>query len=92
MIGKSIYLLGAADSFQGPVAVGNDFHSEAGRDGTPIGRTLLVLDTANLEELRRGAEWGVVAGAPTNPSLIAKEGPPLASRITIFGQFCPLER
>jgi transaldolase len=32
------------------------------------------LDTANLDELRRGAEWGIVDGVTTNPSLIAKEG------------------
>ena len=32
------------------------------------------LDTANLDELRKGAEWGIVDGVTTNPSLIAKEG------------------
>lgn len=31
------------------------------------------LDTANLDELRRGANWGVVDGVTTNPTLIAKE-------------------
>ncbi|MFA6245196.1 MAG: hypothetical protein WC655_29910, partial [Candidatus Hydrogenedentales bacterium] len=50
VIGKKIYLLGAADSFKGPGAEGNDFHSEAGRDGTPVGSALLVLDTAKLDE------------------------------------------
>jgi transaldolase len=39
------------------------------------------LDTANLEELRRGAAWGVVDGVTTNPSLIAKEGNPLEEQI-----------
>ena len=29
------------------------------------------LDTANLEELKAGARWGVVDGVTTNPSLIA---------------------
>ncbi len=32
------------------------------------------LDTANVEEIRRGVELGLVDGITTNPSLIAKEG------------------
>jgi transaldolase len=32
------------------------------------------LDTANLDELKRGAAWGIVDGVTTNPTLIAKEG------------------
>jgi transaldolase len=32
------------------------------------------LDTANLEELKAGARWGIIDGVTTNPSLIAKEG------------------
>lgn len=39
------------------------------------------LDTANLDELRKGADWGIVDGVTTNPSLIAKEGVPLEDRI-----------
>ena len=39
------------------------------------------LDTANLEELRKGAEWGILDGVTTNPSLIAKEGRPLEDQI-----------
>jgi transaldolase len=41
----------------------------------------IFLDTANLDELRRGAAWGVVDGVTTNPSLIAKEGKPIAEQI-----------
>ncbi len=41
----------------------------------------LFLDTANMDELRRGAAWGVVDGVTTNPSLIAKEGSPMAEQI-----------
>ena len=37
-------------------------------------RLKFFLDTANLEELRKAAEWGIVDGVTTNPSLIAKEG------------------
>lgn len=39
------------------------------------------LDTANLNELRQGAAWGVLDGVTTNPSLIAKEGVPLENQI-----------
>ena len=39
------------------------------------------LDTANLEELKKGASWGIVDGVTTNPSLIAKEGRPLEEHI-----------
>ena len=39
------------------------------------------LDTANLEELKKGASWGIVDGVTTNPSLIAKEGKPMADQI-----------
>lgn len=39
------------------------------------------LDTANLEEIRKGAEWGVVDGVTTNPSLIAKEGLAIGDQI-----------
>lgn len=34
----------------------------------------IFLDTANLEELRAAAEYGIVDGVTTNPSLIAREG------------------
>lgn len=41
----------------------------------------IFLDTANLEELRKGADWGIVDGVTTNPSLIAKEGNPIQEQI-----------
>ncbi len=34
----------------------------------------IFMDTANIEEIARFAEWGVVYGVTTNPSLIAKSG------------------
>ena len=34
----------------------------------------LFIDTANLEEIKTAASWGVIDGVTTNPSLIAKEG------------------
>ena len=32
------------------------------------------LDTANVEEIREAASWGVLDGVTTNPSLVSKEG------------------
>ena len=34
----------------------------------------LFLDTGDIEEVRKVAEWGVIDGVTTNPSLIAKSG------------------
>ena len=41
----------------------------------------IFLDTANLDELKRGADWGIVDGVTTNPTLIAKEGRPIEEQI-----------
>ena len=41
----------------------------------------IFLDTANLDELKKAAEWGIVDGVTTNPSLIAKEGRPIEEQI-----------
>ena len=32
------------------------------------------IDTANIDEIRETASWGIISGVTTNPSLIAKEG------------------
>ena len=42
------------------------------------------LDTANLDELKKGASWGVVDGVTTNPSLIAKEGHPIEEQVRMI--------
>ncbi|ABS40977.1 fructose-6-phosphate aldolase [Clostridium botulinum] len=34
----------------------------------------IFIDTANVEEIRKASELGVLSGVTTNPSLIAKEG------------------
>ncbi len=39
------------------------------------------LDTANLDEVKKVAAWGIVDGVTTNPSLIAKEGQPIDDQI-----------
>jgi transaldolase len=42
------------------------------------------LDTANLEDLKKGASWGIVDGVTTNPSLIAKEGRPIEEQVRMI--------
>ena len=42
------------------------------------------LDTANLDELKKGASWGILDGVTTNPSLIAKEGRPIEDQIRLI--------
>ncbi len=39
------------------------------------------IDTANLEEIKKGLDMGMVDGVTTNPSLIAKEGCDFEERI-----------
>ncbi len=39
------------------------------------------LDTADIEAIKKYASWGIVDGITTNPSLIAKEGVDLKTRI-----------
>ncbi|WGX75254.1 fructose-6-phosphate aldolase [Paraclostridium bifermentans] len=34
----------------------------------------IFIDTANVEEIKEAATWGILDGVTTNPSLIAKEG------------------
>jgi transaldolase len=46
-------------------------------------------DTANLDELRKGAAWGIVDGVTTNPTLIAKEGNPFEDQIRRICEIVP---
>jgi len=39
------------------------------------------IDTANLDDIKKYNDWGIVDGVTTNPSLIAKEGVSLEKRI-----------
>lgn len=41
----------------------------------------LYIDTANLDEIKRAHDMGVLDGVTTNPSLIAKEGVDYAKRL-----------
>ena len=47
------------------------------------------LDTANLDEIRAGAELGIVDGVTTNPSLVSKEGKEMDFR-TLVGKICEI--
>ena len=44
----------------------------------------IFLDTANLDELKKGAAYGIVDGVTTNPSLIAKEGRPIEEQVRLI--------
>jgi transaldolase len=41
----------------------------------------IFLDTANLDEIRKGVDMGVIDGITTNPTLVAKEGKPFREHI-----------
>jgi transaldolase len=41
----------------------------------------IYIDTANLDEIRRAADLGVLDGVTTNPSLVAKEGVDFRKRL-----------
>ena len=41
----------------------------------------LFLDTANIDDIKKYAGWGLVDGVTTNPSLIAKEGVDFEKRV-----------
>jgi transaldolase len=55
--------------------------SRAGGDPRTGTKMKFFLDTANLEEIKKIAGWGIIDGVTTNPSLIAKEGVPLEEQI-----------
>jgi len=42
------------------------------------------LDTANLDEIKKGAAWGIVDGVTTNPTLIAKEGREMSEQVRMI--------
>lgn len=87
VIGKKIYLLGAADFFQGPGADGNDFHSESGRDGNPVGTALTVLDTSQLE-----GGWKRLADCPGVPKFNCAIAAAGGKIYQLGGVFAPLAK
>lgn len=48
------------------------------------------LDTADLDEIREAASWGVIAGVTTNPSLYAKIGGKLADFEDHIARICEI--
>lgn len=42
----------------------------------------IFIDTANVDEIREAASWGVLSGVTTNPSLIARERRDFVSVVT----------
>jgi len=66
VIGSKVYLFGVADFFPAPNATGPDFHTEAGREGSPVSKALLVLDTEDLE-----SGWKRLADCPGLPQFDA---------------------
>ena len=50
---------------------------------------LFFLDTADIQEIETGLEWGMVDGVTTNPSLIAKQGKPYLPTVREVAQLVP---
>jgi hypothetical protein len=85
VIGKTIYLFGVADFFPAPGAADCDFHSEAGREGSPVSRALLALDTDHLE-----AGWQRLADCPGVPQFDAGVAAAGGKLYRLGGIFAPL--
>jgi transaldolase len=47
------------------------------------------LDTANLEEIKTVASWGILDGVTTNPSLVSKEGRPFKDLVAEICRIVP---
>jgi transaldolase len=47
------------------------------------------LDTADIDEIRTGLDWGMVDGITTNPSLIAQQGKPYLPTVREIAQLVP---
>lgn len=49
----------------------------------------LFIDTANIEEIREIARWGVIRGVTTNPKIFSKESVSLRARVEEILQIVP---
>jgi len=47
------------------------------------------LDTANVEDIKKGMEWGLVDGVTTNPTLVSKEGRDFEEVVKEIASICP---
>jgi transaldolase len=50
---------------------------------------LFFLDTAEIQEIEQGLDWGMVDGVTTNPSLIAKAGKPYLPTVKAIADLVP---
>jgi len=87
VIGSEIYLVGAADYFKSPGAQQADFHSEAGRGNSPVGRALLALDTSNLK-----AGWRRLADLPGTPRFDCAAAAAGGKLYVLGGIYSPLNK
>src|SRR5437763_5415924 len=53
-------------------------------EGVQEAAVKFFLDTANLDELKKGASWGIADGVTTNPTLIAREGRPIEEQVRMI--------
>lgn len=49
----------------------------------------LFLDTANVDQVKEIAQWGVLDGVTTNPSLVAKEGKDFKQTVLAMCELAP---
>ncbi len=49
----------------------------------------LFVDTGDLDEVKKAAEWGVIDGVTTNPTLIAKTGKPFKEVVLKICEIMP---
>ena len=47
------------------------------------------IDTADIDEIRQGLDWGMVDGVTTNPSLIAAQGKPYLPTVQEIARLVP---
>ena len=87
VIGKKIYLFGVADFFQAPGTDAQDFHTEAGRDGSPVSKALLMLDTTDLD-----AGWQRLADCPGLPQFDAGVAAAGGKIYRLGGVYAPLAK
>lgn len=86
-IGTKIYLVGASDYFAAPGAKDPDFHTEAGRDNSPVGRALLMLDIKRLK-----AGWKRLADLPGTPRLDCAAAAAGGKLYVLGGIYSPLQK
>ena len=49
----------------------------------------LFIDTGDVEEVRKAADWGILDGVTTNPTLIAKNGKPFKATVLAICEAVP---